>query len=340
MNYLKNKWIFVGLFSVIFLITLRFSYGSGYAGSLLGFLGINVLDSNKMSPGDMVTSEMSPSDTPRPKVVTRQIAVSPVSSGQKNINPSPSITKQIDLPSTTIPQSPTPTVISTPKLTLTPSPTQSPIKTSTPSPTPNSTSSPQATSTPSPTVIPSVSPESLVNTSGNVIISEIGWMGTKASQYAEWVEIYNTTDRVIDLSGWKILEGGSAATSVLLDGLIQPKSYYLIERITASSPHTFSDITTDISAPFGGAGLSNTGEKLILQDANSNIIDVVDGSTQWYGTGVASPDYKSMERINLSESGSNSTNWATNDGIHKNGRDSKGNEINGTPGKPIYLEGL
>lgn len=166
-------------------------------------------------------------------------------------------------------------------------------------------------------------------------------MGTKASQYAEWIELYNITDSPIDLSGWKIIKSASGITVAGLAGSIQAHGYYLIERVTPSSPHSFNkNITANVSSPFGGSGLLNAGENLILQDSGGIKIDSVDGSTQWYGAGTASPDYKSMERIDSNKLGDDSTNWATNNGTVKNGYDSKDNEINGTPASPNSVSAL
>lgn len=47
--------------------------------------------------------------------------------------------------------------------------------------------------------------------------------------------------------------------------------------------------------------------------------------------GQDNPGYISMERINSTSSGNAVINWASNDLITKNGNDSEGNPINGTP---------
>ena len=36
----------------------------------------------------------------------------------------------------------------------------------------------------------------------DVVISEIAWMGTTASDDDEWIELYNNTGSSIDLTGW------------------------------------------------------------------------------------------------------------------------------------------
>ena len=38
----------------------------------------------------------------------------------------------------------------------------------------------------------------------DVIISEVAWGGTAANANDEWIELYNTTNVPIDLSGWTL----------------------------------------------------------------------------------------------------------------------------------------
>ena len=67
-----------------------------------------------------------------------------------------------------------------------------------------------------------------------MVINEIAWMGTKASQYGEWVELYNAGTGTANLSDWALYEGD---TKILgLFGAIAPGAYYLIERTTTTSP--------------------------------------------------------------------------------------------------------
>ncbi|RLC90980.1 MAG: hypothetical protein DRI77_14380, partial [Chloroflexi bacterium] len=39
---------------------------------------------------------------------------------------------------------------------------------------------------------------------GDVVINEVAWMGTAASSYDEWIELYNNTDSSIDIGNWSI----------------------------------------------------------------------------------------------------------------------------------------
>jgi len=154
-------------------------------------------------------------------------------------------------------------------------------------------------------------------------------MGTSAtSSNDEWMELYNTTNTPVALNGWVLKSETDGSPNITLTGTIGAFGFYLIER---TDDGTVSDITADFKGSFGTGGLKNTGEKLVLKDGSGNIQDVVDGSSAWFDKGTASPDYKSMERVNPKQSGNNATNWATNNGTTKNGHDAAGNPINGTP---------
>ena len=155
----------------------------------------------------------------------------------------------------------------------------------------------------------------------DVVINEIAWMGTNASSYDEWIELFNNTSSTISLAGWT-LSAADGTPSITLSGEIGPYGYFLLERTDDS---TVSDITAD--QIYTGA-LEDGGEDLLLKDNNDNIIDRVDCSSGWFaGDGT---DKITMERIDSLSDGSASSNWANNDGITVNGEDADGNPLNGT----------
>lgn len=155
---------------------------------------------------------------------------------------------------------------------------------------------------------------------GDVIFNEIAWMGTNANSADEWIELKNNTGGEIDLAGWGIYKDAGATLIISLNNKISSNGYYLIER---SDDNTVSDILADDFGPFSGNGLKNSGEYLVLKDNLGNIIDEFNFSGGW-PAGIASPDYKSMERGSAND-------WQTNDGNIRNGKDVLGNLINGTP---------
>ncbi|HWC57782.1 MAG TPA: lamin tail domain-containing protein [Candidatus Paceibacterota bacterium] len=112
-----------------------------------------------------------------------------------------------------------------------------------------------------------------------VHITEIAWMGTPESQYSEWLELYNDDTTAVDLSGWKLYKGDGTLIFTFTK-TIQPQSYLLLERITASAPDAVPGID-DESGTFGGGGLSNSGEALVLKDAQGATIQSLDFSSGW-----------------------------------------------------------
>lgn len=163
---------------------------------------------------------------------------------------------------------------------------------------------------------------------GGVVISEIGWSGTKASSTDEWIELYNNTDTAVDLALWGIYEGGESVLTEELTGVIAPHSFYLIER---TDDATVADIpASQMPSPWGGSGLANGGEHLVLKNAAGIVVDEINAAGGWFA-GSASPNYFSMERIDFLAGGDNPTNWRSNDGVTRNGTDAAGNPINGTP---------
>jgi len=169
---------------------------------------------------------------------------------------------------------------------------------------------------------------------GDVVINEVAWMGTGASYTDEWIELYNTTDRAITLTNWRLVDDDYM--NIALSGVISAGGYYLLER---TDDTVITDVVADWTGSFGIGGLSNSGEILTLTNEIGVVIDTANGSGGDWPAGSASPDYSSMERINPYASGTvqdcpvlcTGANWATNDGLTRNGLDANGDPVNGTP---------
>ncbi|MCL6642197.1 MAG: lamin tail domain-containing protein [Candidatus Bipolaricaulota bacterium] len=175
-----------------------------------------------------------------------------------------------------------------------------------------------------------ISPSSV--TPGDVVISEVAWMGTAANSAHEWIELYNNTTQAINLNGWRIVSLTDNSPNFTISSAncsnltIPAKGFFLLERTSNS---TVSDIAADCI--YTGA-LSDTGEALALRDPSNNTIDTANGDGGAWPAGTTSPR-ATMERIALSVADSDA-NWDTNDGVHRNGLDANNNPINGTPKAP------
>lgn len=163
-----------------------------------------------------------------------------------------------------------------------------------------------------------------------IVINEIAWMGTKASSYDEWIELYNPNSEPVELLDWQLifqpLDSDEPRITVFESILetttpsIDAFGYFLLER---TDDTTVNDIPADYI--YTGA-LNDEGGVLELRDNSSNLIDKVDSSDGWF---AGDKDNKiSMERIN--------NDWANNNLIIRNGwtvEDEEGQKyrINGTP---------
>ena len=159
---------------------------------------------------------------------------------------------------------------------------------------------------------------------GDVVINEVAWMGTANSDWDEWIEFYNSTDGDITLTNWTLTSSGSI--NIILSGIITAHGHFLLERDDCA----VNDILAD--QVYGGQRMGNTGETLVLRDEFGNLVDTANssrGHANGWAAGTNSPDY-TMERINPYAPDSDA-NWATNDGLTRNGHDALGAPINGTP---------
>lgn len=129
----------------------------------------------------------------------------------------------------------------------------------------------------------------------SVIFSEVAWMGTPESANAEWIEFYNTSADIIDMSGWKLYEAGGSTLVYTFTKQIPAKTYFVLERVTPSAPDPLPDIG-DEAGSFGGSGLSNSGEYLVLKDVAGTTIAELDASSGW--PAGDSTEKKTMQRSN------------------------------------------
>ena len=134
----------------------------------------------------------------------------------------------------------------------------------------------------------------------NVVINEIAWMGTKQSYNNEWLELYNNTNRDLNLEGWKIISKNKKL-SITLKGAIPKKGFFILER---GDDSTIPDIKANLL--YKGA-LSNKGEDLILLGNKGEIIDEVNCLPGWFAGNNNTK--QTMERKDPSKEGNNPQNW-------------------------------
>ena len=158
----------------------------------------------------------------------------------------------------------------------------------------------------------------------SVIINEVAWAGTTSSLNGdEWIELYNTTNASINITGWT-LKAADGTPSITLNGNIPAGGYFLLEK---DDDNTVSDILAD--QVYTGE-LSNSGETLTLSDAANKVIDTANGNGGGWPAGSSST-YGTMERTSTATD--SDSIWQTNTGVVKNGKNANGGDILGTPKK-------
>lgn len=145
---------------------------------------------------------------------------------------------------------------------------------------------------------------------GSVRINEI--MYAPATGTPEWVELFNTRPDSVDLAGWRVGNRSQssryeiAAASVV----IAPGAYLVITKDTAlfrqaypSTPSAEGKLVQVSSLPT--FLWNNNGDAVVLLDQRAVVMDSVQYSSSWGGTGG-----RSLERIDPLDASNDSTNWA------------------------------
>ena len=186
-----NRWIFIGTLGAVFLITLGFSYGPGYGGSLLAFLSNDSSSSPTVSPGDMVTPVVTLKKMVTLKTVT-------------NVTNVPPLMSPLALPNDSQYYSVSPSVspVTSYGVTMSPSPTAvqsvspSPVVTS---PQPEAGTAPP-TETPSPTLTPPQSNKININTAGKIDLMTLkGIKDVKSDAVIQYRESHGPFEKIEDI---------------------------------------------------------------------------------------------------------------------------------------------
>jgi len=197
--------------------------------------------------------------------------------------------------------------------------------------------------------LPAPAPEEEGVEDGDVVINEIMWMGSDESTADEWIELRNTTDDEIDITGWRIdnaksgggdfvIEDSGAVFTVPVDG------YFLIARKTEGD--SAMSVDPDLVASMSFSNTYSSNGALFLRDAEENLIDRTPEPTgsDWPAGEKKDGEtttYHSMERNDTPEDGTDEDDWHTcisdtcNDGTFWD----VDNGVNyGTPGDESHSE--
>ena len=167
---------------------------------------------------------------------------------------------------------------------------------------------------------------------GDVVFSELMWMGSESSSADEWIELYNRGSSAKDLSGWTVTQTGKDGEETVMlqlsEGSIAPGAAFLISNYNAAR----SQISVDPDVVATAVALPNS--KLLLRlydgdpEAGGNLIDTADDGS---GAPLAGDNKQkaAMVRVEFDTDGSQEQAWAT--ATEASGWDDGSSEL-GTPG--------
>lgn len=162
----------------------------------------------------------------------------------------------------------------------------------------------------------------------NIIINEINYRSTP-STISDWIEIYNSGNTTVNLSGWQIKDSGTTPLVLAANTTMAPNSYLVfVEKLPPSTiafTSTYPTVTNFYQIAFT-YGLSSAGEQVTLIDANGCIIDQITyGVINPWPTSPNGQGYSlSLKQPNLDNS--LGSNWAGSNGLL------------GTPGTQNFAE--
>jgi len=157
-----------------------------------------------------------------------------------------------------------------------------------------------------------------INCSANLIINEVMYNPEPNDNYNEWIEIFNPTNKSINISGWSISDN-SGEDFIEADYehgngtlTIPPLGYAIItdHGTKAYENYTFANSTISlyIDDKSIGNGLGNSGDKIVLKTNSSEIVDSLEWITN-YTDIFGSPAKEVRENFTLSryKTGNNSS---------------------------------
>jgi len=152
-----------------------------------------------------------------------------------------------------------------------------------------------------------------------VVINEVMWMGsyegTTAHTNDEWIELKNTTDVAIDISGWLLTNTATsgATLTVPAGSSVAAQSYFLISNYDADNISSVLNIAPDWTT--ASVALSNTcGQIELLSDSLTTVDSMGCKSDDTYFAGLNDTSAnirRSMERNTVIADGALASSWQT-----------------------------
>ena len=145
------------------------------------------------------------------------------------------------------------------------------------------------------------------NSFNDLVINEI--MYAPSTGEPEWIELFNRSDKTINLKKWKFSDNTTPVTISSSDVFIPAKSYIVLSKdSTILNNYNVTSPIVALSLP----ALNNTDDAVVIYDSLSILIDSLYYFSNWGGNGG-----RSLERIDVEQPSINQSNWKTSTGISK-----------------------
>ncbi|MBK7500060.1 MAG: lamin tail domain-containing protein [Ignavibacteriales bacterium] len=139
----------------------------------------------------------------------------------------------------------------------------------------------------------------------DIVINEI--MYAPNSPQPEWIEIYNRSNKVIDLKNYQIADAADTIKIISQSTILNPNEFFIVTKdslifnyYNINSNYVISSFPT----------LNNSDDRLILLDSLNRVIDSLYYSSAWGGS-----NNKSLERVDVNSPSTDSSNWKTSKSI-------------------------
>lgn len=157
---------------------------------------------------------------------------------------------------------------------------------------------------------------------GDVVINELMWMGSVEGVINhtsdEWIELRNTKNYPIDISGWQLTRKSSGAEGLMLTipngKSIAANGFFLISNYVKSS--SSSQLNADSDLVDADVNLANSALQIKLYKGDwSNVAGLIDIADDGVGVPLAgvnlTGEKRSMSRNTTSGDGTQATSWHT-----------------------------
>jgi len=147
----------------------------------------------------------------------------------------------------------------------------------------------------------------------SVVINEINYNSADDFETEDWVELYNPTDNIIDLSNWTFKdENDDHLFTIPEDVSLAPDQYIVL----CENADLFQTFFPEVDNYIGdlGYGLDGSGELIRLFDPSGILVDAVDYDDSYPWPEEADGEGPTLELIDPTQDNALGVNWSASEG--------------------------